>query len=99
MSSGNHGRVKRINAEFRGDEAVDVDILEVTLRMGEVARSRLESDTRLVRLALKALDRAMAEYCARSGQRYPTYVLLSKFLDERGAAIEAESARVVSMQK
>ncbi len=100
MSTMNHGRVKRITAEFRGDEAVEIDILEVMLRMGEVSRSRLECDTRLARLALKALDRAIADYCVRTGQRYPTYGVLAKFIDEREtAAAPAEPARVVSMQK
>lgn len=99
MGTVNHGRLKRISAEFRGDEAVEIDILEVMLRMGEVSRTRIDADTKLVRLALKALDRAIADYCGRTGQRYPTYVALAKHLDERDAAQQADSARVVSMQK
>ena len=99
MSTASHGRVKRINAEFRGDEAVEIDILEVMLRMGEVSRTRIECDTRLVRLALKALDRVIADYCARTGQRYPVYPALVKFLDERETPAPAEPTRVVSMQK
>lgn len=66
-----HGRLRRITAEFRGDEAVELEILEVSLRMGEVARTRIEADTRLLHLAFKALDNVIAEYCrannARSG--------------------------------
>jgi hypothetical protein len=31
-----HGRVKRIHAEFRGDDAIELDILEATLRLGDV---------------------------------------------------------------
>ena len=101
MSTTNHGRVKRIHAEFRGDEAVEIDILEVTLRMGEVARTRIDCDTRLVRLGLKALDRVIADYCERTGQRYPNYLALARHLDEKaGAAAPAEPpTRVVSMQK
>jgi len=99
MSTISHGRVKRITAEFRGDEAVEIDILEVMLRMGEVARARIECDTKIVRLALKALDRAIADYCVRTGQRYPSYTVLEKFLEERDAAAQAEPARVVSLQK
>src|SRR4029453_4925472 len=60
MSTESHGRVKRLHAEFRGDEAVEIDILEVMLRMGEVSRSRIEGDTRLVRLALKGRHRVIA---------------------------------------
>ena len=99
MSTVNHGRLKRIHAEFRGDEAVELDILEVMLRMGEVSRTRIDCDTRLVRLALKALDRVIADYCAKTGQRYPAYPALVKFLDERELAAQADPARVVSMQK
>ena len=99
MSTVNHGRMRRIHAEFRGDEAVEIDILEVMLRMGEVSRTRIECDTKLVRLALKALDRVIADHCAKTGQRYPTYPVLVKYLDERETPAPAEPTRVVSMQK
>ena len=98
MNTSNHGRVKRIHAEFRGDEAVEIDILEVMLRMGEVARTRIEGDTRLVRLALKALNRVMTDYTDRTGQRYPTYTILMKYLDDPQTAPPAD-ARVVSLPK
>lgn len=95
----NHGRVKRVHAEFRGDEAVELEILEVMLRMGEVARTRMDTDTKMVRLAFKALERMIADYAGRTGQRYPTYLMLSKHLDEREAPAQAEPTRVVSIQK
>ena len=95
----NQGRIKRIHAEFRGDEAVELEILEVMLRMGEVTRSRIESDTRLVRLAFKALERMIADYSARTAQRYPTYLMLSRHFDEREAPAQSEPTRVVSIQK
>jgi hypothetical protein len=98
MSTASHGRVKRLHAEFRGDEAVEIDILEVMLRMGEVSRSRIEGDTRLVRLALKALNRVMTEYCNKTGLRYPTYAILMKYLDEPESAPPAEN-RVVNLPK
>jgi hypothetical protein len=99
VASFNQGRIRRINTEFRGDEALELEILEVMLRMGEVARTRIESDTKLVRLALRALDCVIAEHCARTGQRYPSYTILSRYLDERNTAAPAEPTRVVSMQK
>ena len=95
----NHGRLKRVHAEFRGDEAVELEILEVMLRMGEVSRSRIDTDTRMVRLAFKALERMIADYAGRTGQRYPTYLMLSKYLDEREAPAPVEPSRVVSIQK
>jgi rubrerythrin len=99
MAGAVHGRVKRINAEFRGDEAVEIDILEVALRMADVARTRAECDTKLVRLALRALDRTITQYCSRTAQRYPGYAALARFMDEQEATEQAEPARVVSMQK
>jgi hypothetical protein len=99
MSAGNSGRLKRVHAEFRGEEAVEIEILEVMLRMGEVSRTRIECDTKLVRLALKALDRFIADYSARTGQRYPVYPALVKFLDEREPPAQADPGRVVSLQK
>jgi hypothetical protein len=35
----------------------------------------------------------------RTGQRYPTDLMLSKHLDERGTPAHAEPTRVVSIQK
>lgn len=98
MNTLSHGRIKRIHAEFRGDEAVEIDILEVMLRMGEVSRTRIEGDTRLVRLALKALDRVMTDYTGKTGQRYPSYLVLMKYLDELEGSAPVE-ARVVNLPK
>jgi hypothetical protein len=94
-----HGRVKRLHAEFRGDEAVELDILEVSLRLGDVARTRIEADTLLTRLAYKALFRSFEEYSRKSGQRYPTYRMLLAYLDGAPIEAEAEGARVVSIAK
>lgn len=94
-----HGRVKRLHAEFRGDEAVELEILEVTLRLGDVARTRLEGDTVLARLAFKALYRAIEEYCRKTGLRYPTYRTLMGYLDGAPVEAEPEAARVVSLTK
>ena len=99
MASLNQGRIKRIHAEFRGDEAVELEILEVMLRMGEVSRTRIDTDTKMARLAFKALERMIADFSGKTGQRYPTYVILSKLLDEREAPAPAEPTRVVSIQK
>jgi hypothetical protein len=99
VSTSSHGRVKRFHAEFRGDEAVEIDILEVMLRLDEVARTRMEGDTRLVRLALKALHQVMTDFCNRTGQRYPTYATLMKYLDEPREAVAPEPSRVVNLPK
>ena len=96
-----YGRLKRLNAEFRGDEAVEIELLEVSLRMGNVARTRVEADTMLVRLALKALTRAIDEYCVNTGQRYPSYRTLGGHLDGEKPVDGEEPAasRIVNLQK
>lgn len=99
MSRLTHGRVKRIHAEFRGDEAVELDILEVTLRLGEIARTRIEADTVLTRLAYKALYRCIEEFSRKSGQRYPTYRALLSYLDGAPLESEPDANRVVSITK
>ena len=99
MNKLTHGRVKRLHAEFRGDEAVELDILEVSLRLGDVVRTRIEADTVVTRLAFKALYRCIEEYSRKSGQRYPTYRSLLAYLDGAPIESEAEGARVVSINK
>lgn len=99
MSSLNQGKVKRVHAEFRGDEALELEILEVMLRMDEVSRTRIDTDTRMMRLAVKALGRVIVDFSVRTGQRYPTYAMLSRHLEEREAATQDEPAQVVSMRK
>lgn len=94
-----HGRIKRIHAEFRGDEAVEIELLEVTLRMAELTRSRIDADTQLVRLALKALRRSIDDYCARSGTRYPPYSALMGYLAGEAEEPPVEETRVVNLAK
>jgi hypothetical protein len=99
MNKLGHGRIKRIHAEFRGDEAVEIELLEVTLRMGDVARTRVEADTMLVRLALKALARTIDEYCTQTGLRYPPYRALLNYLSGKGEGDEPSVPSVVKLSK
>lgn len=97
MSKIPHGRVKRLTTEFRGDDAVDFEILEVTLRLDEVARTKQDADALLIRLAFKALHKAIAEYCGDTGVRYPSYKDVSRYLDAGGGADDNEGPKVVSL--
>lgn len=103
MSKLTYGRTKRISAEFRGDEAIDIELLEVKLRLGEVARTRFEADTHLIRLALQALVRSMEDYCEQTGARYPSYRVLRGFLAGEAEAIPAAddtaNPRIVNLAK
>lgn len=93
-----HGRVRRVTAEFKGDEAVELDILEVLLRIEEVARTRQDVDSLMVRLGIKALKRALAELCSKSGVRYPSYPLLLAYLEDHPDTEDREPSNVVSLQ-
>lgn len=97
MNRFGHGRLRRIAAEVRGDEAVAIDILEVSLRMGEVARTRIEADTMLVRLALKALDRVIVQCCHETGSRYPSYKALLRHLDGQPDHTAADDSKIVNL--
>lgn len=100
LGHGAYGRSRRLAAEFCGDEAVALDILEVALRMGEVARTRIEADTMIMRLALQALDRVIAEYCRETGARYPSYKTLSRHLAGSAPGTAAsEEQNVVNFSK
>ncbi|MBI2311835.1 MAG: hypothetical protein HYU77_04940 [Betaproteobacteria bacterium] len=99
MSKLSHGRIRRIAAEFRGDEAVELDILEVMLRIEDVARTRQEVDSLMVRLGIKSLQRAIAELCSKTGVRYPSYPLLLAYLEDRPetAKPDHEPSNVVNL--
>jgi hypothetical protein len=94
-----HGRLRRLTADFRGDDAVEIDILEVSLRMGEVARTRMEADTMLVRLAFKALGNAITEYCQKTGSRYPSYKALARYLAEGHTDSGADESKIINLPK
>ena len=97
MTSVHHDRVRRVRAEFRDDEAAELEILEVMLRMGDVSSTRIDTDTRMVRLAFQALERVIGDFSARTGLE-PTYLMLSKHLERRQALSAAEPARGLNMR-
>jgi hypothetical protein len=82
MTTVGFGRVKQAGDELQNGPEWDTGLLK------EVLRTPGEKDTVLVRqalllqLALKALDRAIAEYCGGAGGRTPSYAALAQYLDE-----------------
>jgi hypothetical protein len=84
------GRVKHGNGRSRVHAGADPDpaLLKTMPRSAAAARP-IENDPAVVRqalllhLALKALDRAIAEYCGGTGRRRPSYAALARYLDER----------------
>ena len=87
MTTVGFGRVKQASDELQNGAERDTGLLKEVLR-SETSSGPGEKDTLLVRqalllqLALKALDRAIAEYCGGAGGRTPSYAALAQYLDE-----------------
>jgi hypothetical protein len=100
MGTVGYGRLKHANGESRDDAEGDTAPLKTVLQPGEAPRRPKEGDTVLVRqalllhLALKALDRAIADYCGGAGRRRPSYAALAQYLDEREREAQPLPARV-----
>jgi hypothetical protein len=73
-------RVRRVSAEFIGDEATELELLEVSIGLGEAGKTKGERDARLVRLALMALKREIEACRTATGKRYPRHAELEDWL-------------------
>ena len=88
MTTIGFGRVKHAGDEFRNDAERNAGLLRsVSQRSASPGRSG-EKDTvvrqaLLLQLALKALDRVIADYCSRARGRRPSYAALAQYLEER----------------
>ncbi len=65
--------IRRVSAEFSGDEAVDLEIIEVSLGLSRITRSKSERDTKLMQVALAALRKVIEQYRSEIGERYPEF--------------------------
>lgn len=87
MTTFGFGRVKQVGDELQNGPERDAGLLKEVLR-SETSSGPGEKDTVLMRqalllqLALKALDRAIAEYCGGAGGRTPSYAALAQYLDQ-----------------
>ena len=71
---------RRICADFREDQATEVDLLEVQIGIHRAARSKSEKDRILMETALFALRTVVDAYCALKGDKYPDYQDVLDFL-------------------
>jgi hypothetical protein len=98
LSTVGFGRLKRRAGDYRSGSGAGGDFLKTILRLDRAPRERAASDTALVRqalllqLALKALDRVIAEYCGATQGRRPSYAALAQYLEQREGRPEAEPA-------
>ena len=74
MSKESDGMIaRRVCADFIGDDATDLDILEVSLGIHRSARSKSDRDTLLLKASIVALTEAVHRYIKKTGVRYPDY--------------------------
>lgn len=71
---------RRLSAELVGDDAIEADMLETILRLGEHHRSKLARDSALVSLAIRALGRAIEDCRREQGKKFPSTADLVQFL-------------------
>ena len=71
---------RRICADFREDQATEVDLLEVQIGIHRAARSKSEKDRILMETALFALRTVVDAYCGLKGDKYPDYQDVLDFL-------------------
>jgi hypothetical protein len=98
MSTVGFGRLERRPGGHRSHSGTSGNFLKTMQRPGGTPRERAESDTALLRqalllqLALKALDRVIAEYCGATHGRRPSYAALAQYLEERERGLETVPA-------
>lgn len=73
--------IRRICADFQGEAAVEIDMLEVQIGINRAARNRSERDAFMVELALLSLRKHMDAYIVLSGEKYPDYRNIANWLD------------------
>lgn len=71
---------KRLSVELNGDDVILADILTTSLRLTELSKSKSERDEALLTLALKALNKAMSDYRAETGVKYPNHKQMKAYL-------------------
>jgi len=106
MSTVGFGRLKRrVSGDHRSGSGTGGNFLKTILGSGGAPSERAESDTALVRqalllrLALKALDRVIAEYCDATHGRPPSYAALAQYLEERERGLEPVPARIAGASR
>lgn len=97
MSTVGFGRLKRRASGYRSTSGTSGNFLKAILRSGGAPRENAESDAALrqallLQLALKALDRVIAEYCGATRRR-PSYAALAQYLEEREGGPEVVPVR------
>lgn len=88
--------VRRVSAEYFGDDAVDLEIMEVTLGLNRNSRNKGDRDTKLMKIAFSALRRAIEQYRMETGERYPDFDTFASWLGARPEGGENGISRPLS---
>lgn len=73
--------MRRICADFHGNDATELDLLEVRLGIHRAARSKGERDAALMELAIFSLKKHLDAYSGMIGDQYPDYQSLAGWLE------------------
>lgn len=82
MKKKGNKRVKRLSAELVDDDVTDVEILETILRSSEMGSTKIERDTALIKLSIKALSRVVRDYSKKTGKRFPDALDVAEYLKD-----------------
>ncbi len=97
MSKETDGMVaRRVCADFLGDDATDLDILEVSLGIHRNARSKSDRDTMLLKAAIIALSEAVERYRKKTGTRHPEYQEFLQWM-QNGEKTEEPEREVIKL--
>jgi len=84
----NSSDMKRVCVSMSENDVFRMELFRTLFRMPNSRKERLESDGKLVSLALMALQGILNEYRAESGVEFPTYEEVLKFVkDRQGKAV------------
>lgn len=74
------GDIKKITATFTGEEAIELELLEKSLRIDKLAKSKSERDNLFFGLALAALQKTIDSYNKTYQVKYPSYDQIKAYL-------------------
>lgn len=73
--------MRRVSADFSGDAAVELEMLEARIGITRAAKNKGERDSLLMALAVHALKNRVEAFVEESGQNYPDFDQIAQWLD------------------
>jgi hypothetical protein len=74
--------IKKITATFTGEDAIELELLEKSLRIDKLAKSKSERDNLFFSLALAALQKTIDSYNKAYQLKYPSYEQIKDYLQK-----------------